>query len=72
MIGTFGGGEGEEVEFDFLGGAGGGVIGRTFTLQSFELRFGEILAGKLRVFVHWDKLRTIFSLIIFKLYSKQH
>lgn len=45
----------------FRGGAGGGVIGWMFTEQSLELRFGEMRAGKLRVFVHWDKLRTIFA-----------
>uniref|UniRef100_A0A182IUS3 Uncharacterized protein n=1 Tax=Anopheles atroparvus TaxID=41427 RepID=A0A182IUS3_ANOAO len=52
----------EDVEVDLLrGGAGGGVIGSTFTLQSFEFRFGEMRAGKLSVFVHCDKLRTIMD-----------
>lgn len=54
----------------FLGGVGGGgvdeplfvvVTGCTLTLHSFELRLGEIRDGKLKVFVHCDKLRTIFS-----------
>lgn len=51
---------------DFLGGVcggnkldDGGVIGCTFNVHSFELRFGDILAGKLSVLVHWDKLLTI-------------
>lgn len=73
-MGTFGGGDGDadmvdelddevvEVAGLFRGGAGGGVIGSTFTLQSFEFRFGEMRAGKLSVFVHWDKLRTMVSL----------
>lgn len=80
MIGTFGGGEGDEVadEWDsaevdddadevvevvdlFLGGAGGGVIGSTFTLHSFEFRFGEIRAGKLSVLVHCDNDRTMVT-----------
>lgn len=43
------------------GGAGGGVIGWIFTEQSFELRFGEMRAGKLSVFVHCDRLRTMLS-----------
>lgn len=73
MIGTFGGGEGEDVvdELDeevvdlFLGGAGGGgVIGRTFTLHSLEFRFGEIRAGKLRVLVHCERLRTMMLLLL--------
>lgn len=73
MIGTFGGGEGDEVvdELDndevvevvdlFLGGAGGGVIGSTFTLHSLEFRLGEIRAGKLSVLVHCDRLRTMVT-----------
>lgn len=36
-------------------------MGCTLTLHSFEFRFGDILAGKLNVFVHCDKLRTIFD-----------
>lgn len=76
MIGTFGGGDGDDIvdELDdehvvvevaglFRGGAGGGVMGSTFTLQSLELRFGEMRAGKLSVFVHWDKLRTMVSFL---------
>lgn len=46
------------------GGAGGGVIGCMLTEQSFELRFGEMRAGKLRVFVHCERLRTILSLML--------
>lgn len=62
VMGTFGGGEGdEELPLSLRGINGGGVIGCTLTLHSFELRFGEMRAGKLRVFVHCDKLRTIFS-----------
>lgn len=47
------------------GGAGGGVIGWMFTVlsQSFELRFGEMRDGKLSVFVHWARLRTILAVI---------
>lgn len=45
----------------FLGGAGGGVIGSTFTLHSFEFRLGEIRAGKLSVLVHCDRLRTMVT-----------
>lgn len=43
------------------GGAGGGVIGWMFTWpsQSFELRLGEMRDGKLSVFVHWARLRTM-------------
>lgn len=60
VIGTFGGGEGDdELPLSLRGINGGGVIGWTFTLHSLELRFGEIRAGKLKVFVHCDKLRTI-------------
>lgn len=75
-MGTFGGGDGDDMveELDdevvevavadevlFRGGAGGGVIGSTLTLQSLEFRFGEMRAGKLSVFVHWDKLRTMVN-----------
>lgn len=75
-MGTFGGGDGDDIvdELDdevvevavaddglLRGGAGGGVIGSTFTLQSLEFRFGEMRAGKLSVFVHWDKLRTMVN-----------
>lgn len=35
------------------------VTGCTFTLHSFELRLGDMRDGKLSVFVHCDKLRTI-------------
>lgn len=38
-----------------------GDPGWTLTTLSFEVRFGESLAGKLRVFVHCDKLRTILT-----------
>lgn len=51
------GGEDDGVELFVLlrAGVGGGAwIGWTFTLHSLEWRF-----GKLRVFVHCDKLRTI-------------
>lgn len=55
----------DEVEVDLLrGGAGGGVIGSTFTLQSFEFRLGDMRAGKLNVFVHCDKLRTMLHLVV--------
>lgn len=44
----------------FLGGVGGGAGLVVFKLlQSFELRFGERREGKLRVFVHCARLRTI-------------
>lgn len=44
----------------FLGGVGGGAGLVVFRLvQSFELRFGERREGKLRVFVHCARLRTI-------------
>lgn len=38
-----------------------GEPGVTFTMLSLEVRFGDNLAGKLRVFVHCDKLRTILT-----------
>lgn len=56
-----GGGDGDaDWWLFFRGNAGGGDMGCTLTLHSFELRFGDIRAGKLNVFVHCDKLRTIF------------
>lgn len=67
MIGTFGtGGNCPNDWLVFLGRAGGGgcgdtIMGWTLMLQSFELRLGEIRDGKLNVFVHCDKLRTIFK-----------
>lgn len=75
VMGTFGVGDG--VWLFFLGSAGG-VMGWTFTLHSFEFRFGDILAGKLSVFVHCDKLRTIFGFLFlfgflfFKLLKLRH
>ncbi|CAH2073068.1 unnamed protein product, partial [Iphiclides podalirius] len=36
-----------------------GDVGCTLTTLSFEVRLGESLAGKLSVFVHCDRLRTI-------------
>lgn len=46
----------------FLGGVGGGAGLVAFKLlQSFELRLGERREGKLRVFVHCARLRTIFG-----------
>lgn len=36
-----------------------GKMGWTFTTLSLDVRFGDSLAGKLRVFVHCDKLLTI-------------
>jgi hypothetical protein len=41
-----------------------GLPGLLNTL-SLELLLGEILAGKLRVFVHWTKLRTIFGTLTY-------
>lgn len=38
-----------------------GDPGWTFTTLSFDVRLGDNLEGKLRVFVHWDKLRTIVA-----------
>lgn len=38
-----------------------GEPGWTLTTLSFDVRFGDSLAGKLRVFVHCDKLRTILT-----------
>lgn len=35
------------------------VTGCTLTLHSLELRFGDMREGKLSVFVHCDRLRTI-------------
>lgn len=58
VMGTFGVGDGVWL---FFRGRAGGVMGCTLTLHSFEFRFGDILAGKLNVFVHCDKLRTIFD-----------
>lgn len=66
VIGTLldGGGDGDDWRWLFLrgkaGGAPGGDIGCTFTLHSLLPRFGDILAGKLSVFVHCDRLRTIW------------
>lgn len=37
-----------------------GEAGCTFTTLSFDVRLGDSLAGKLSVFVHCDRLRTIF------------
>lgn len=51
------GGDDDGVELLVLlraGVGGGALIGCTFTLHSLEWRF-----GKLNVFVHWDRLRTI-------------
>lgn len=55
----------------FLGGVGGGAGLVVFKLvQSFELRLGERREGKLRVFVHCARLRTIFELqTIFRSFS---
>lgn len=41
------------------------IVGWTLTTLSFELLLGDNLAGKLRVFVHWDKLRTILERLPF-------
>lgn len=65
-MGTFDGefgGEDDGVELFVLlrAGVGGACIGWTFTLHSFEWRF-----GKLNVFVHCDKLRTILDFEIVK------
>lgn len=51
-----------QFEFLFRGGVGGGtgLVGFKFE-QSLELRFGDKREGKLKVFVHWAKLRTIFK-----------
>jgi len=51
----------------FLGGVGGGT-GPAKVEQSLELRFGERREGKLSVFVHWAKLRTILFVFVFGLY----
>lgn len=54
--GEFGGDDdGVELLVLFRAGVGGAWIGWTFTLHSFEWRF-----GKLKVFVHDARLRTIF------------
>lgn len=77
VIGTLldGGGDGDDWRWLFLrgkaGGAPGGDIGCTFTLHSLLPRFGDILAGKLSVFVHCDRLRTIwrrFRFVFFLLF----
>lgn len=62
-MGTFGGGDGDD--WCFRGSTGGGVIGCTFTLHSFEFLFGEIRAGKLRVFVHCERLRTMIPFFFY-------
>ena len=55
--GEFGGeDDGDELFVLLRAGVGGACIGWTFTLHSFEWRF-----GKLSVFVHCDKLRTILD-----------
>ncbi|CAG5050987.1 unnamed protein product [Parnassius apollo] len=43
-----------------------GELGCTFTTLSLELRFGDNLEGKLSVFVHCDRLRTILSVHMHK------
>lgn len=51
-----------QFEFLFLGGVGGGTGLVVFNVeQSLELRLGERREGKLNVFVHWAKLRTIMK-----------
>lgn len=51
-----------QFEFLFLGGVGGGTGLVVFNVvQSLEFRLGDRREGKLNVFVHWAKLRTIFS-----------
>lgn len=46
----------------------GVIVGLTWWMLtlSLELLFGDILAGKLSVLVHWDKLRTIMSFFHFQ------
>ncbi|KAF1013696.1 MAG: hypothetical protein GAK29_04697 [Acinetobacter bereziniae] len=39
---------------------------------SLELLFGEILAGKLRVLVHWTRLRTIFEKLKLNTFQTEH
>lgn len=57
----------------FLGGVGGGAGLVVFKLlQSFELRLGERREGKLRVFVHCARLRTIFVVQAFLEASFNH
>lgn len=48
----------------FRGGVGGGT-GPAKVEQSLEFRFGERREGKLSVFVHWAKLRTILFVFLF-------
>lgn len=38
-----------------------GDAGCTLTTLSFDVRLGDNLEGKLRVFVHWDRERTILA-----------
>lgn len=55
--GEFGGeDDGDELFVLLRAGVGGACIGWTLTLHSFEWRL-----GKLNVFVHCDKLRTILD-----------
>lgn len=51
----------------FRGGVGGGT-GLARVEQSLELRLGERREGKLSVFVHWAKLRTILLMFLFFVY----
>lgn len=41
-----------------------GEAGWTLMTLSFDVRFGDNLAGKLRVFVHWDRLRTMVATVL--------
>lgn len=54
--GVGGGGDADRLEWLFSVVA---VTGCTFTLHSLELRLGDMRDGKLSVFVHWLRLRTI-------------
>lgn len=69
-MGTFDGefgGDDDGVELLVLlrAGVGGAWIGCTFTLHSLEWRF-----GKLKVFVHCDRLRTIFELLKSRIFNE--
>lgn len=52
----------------FRGGVGGGT-GLARVEQSLELRLGERREGKLSVFVHWAKLRTILLMFFYCLFA---